>query len=100
MFFCLVPVHFRVKNRLPRHRMVQLLLKIGKIWTFDNIFFGELYCYKILNQNMLQFRPVFLSHSWTGFGHKLKACDGDFCGAKFGIKDALQWHEKSWQVNK
>ena len=50
MFFCLVPVHFRVKNRLPRHRMVQLLLKIGKIWTFDNIFFGELYYCKILNQ--------------------------------------------------
>jgi len=36
------------KNRLPRHRMVQLLLKIGKIWTFDNIFFGELYFHKML----------------------------------------------------
>src|SRR6516165_6904212 len=41
MFFRLVPVHFRVKDSLPRHRMVQLWVKVGKNWTFDNIFFGE-----------------------------------------------------------
>jgi len=40
MFFCFVPVHFRIKDRLPRHRMVQLWVKVGKIRTFDNIFFG------------------------------------------------------------
>jgi hypothetical protein len=42
MFFRLVPVHFRVKASLPRHRMVQVGVKIGKNPLFDNIFFGTI----------------------------------------------------------
>ncbi len=39
--------------------MVQLLVKIGKFRTFDNIFFGELHPCNILRKNELRFRPVF-----------------------------------------
>jgi hypothetical protein len=60
MFFCLVPVHFRVKDSLPRHRMVQLWVKIGKNRAFDNLFFGELQASMMLTMNNLHIQPVFL----------------------------------------
>jgi len=39
--------------------MVQLRLKIGKSWTFDNIFFGESPIHNILKINILRMLPVF-----------------------------------------
>src|SRR5579862_7710600 len=83
MFFCLVPVHFRVKNRLPRHRMVQLRLKIGKIRSFDNIFFGVIEFSQGVEVETVVILASFLSHSWTGFGHKPGVCGGGVYGAKW-----------------
>src|SRR6516225_10488391 len=55
MFFRLVPLHFRVKDGLPRHRMVQLALKIEKTGPIDNIFFGESPVHIIFRMSNLHF---------------------------------------------
>jgi hypothetical protein len=59
MFSMFCALYYRAKNHLPRHRVVQLTVKIGKFRKFDNIFFGELHSCNILRMNELQFGPFF-----------------------------------------
>jgi hypothetical protein len=83
--------------------MVQLRLKIGKIWTLDNIFFGGIVSAQEVEIESVAILAGFLSHSWTGDGHSrrwVRGCLRGQIGIEFGIEDALQWHEKSWEANK
>ena len=57
--FLLCACALQNKHCLSRHRKVRLAVKIGKFWTFDNIFFGELHPCNVLTKSQLQFGPVF-----------------------------------------
>jgi hypothetical protein len=52
-------VHLQSKNGLPRHRVVQLDVKIGESGTFDNTFFNKSHRRNILQKNQLLFRAGF-----------------------------------------
>jgi hypothetical protein len=57
--FCFVPVHLQSKNGLPRHRVVQLRVKIGESGIFDNTFFNKSHWRNTLQKNQLLFRAGF-----------------------------------------
>ena len=52
-------MHLQSKNGLPRHRVVQLKVKIGESSTFDNTFFNKSHWRNILQKNQLLFRVDF-----------------------------------------
>jgi hypothetical protein len=52
-------VHLQSKNGLPRHRVVQLTLKIGESGRFDNTFFYKSHWRNVLQRNQLLFQEDF-----------------------------------------
>ncbi len=75
VFLCSLPCTSG-QNYLPRHRLVQLIVKIGKSPPFDNVFFCESFrCKKFkinkLNQCGRFFDPI-LGHKLAGQGGQME----------------------------
>jgi hypothetical protein len=78
--------------------MVQLLVKIGKSWTFDNIFFGELLNHNTLMLNNLQFSPVFVGPFLGRRGTRSGHLPEPISGGELGIKAALEWPREKLEI--
>jgi hypothetical protein len=72
-------VHLQSKNGLPRHRVVQLTVKIGESRNFDNTFFYKSHWRNLLRRNWLPSRAGFYHISLPGLnGAVAKGSKGSF----------------------
>jgi hypothetical protein len=83
-------VHLQSKNGLPRHRVVQLMLKIGESGIFDNTFFNKSHWCNVLQKNQLLFLAGFYPMPVHGLNEVGAFMGKGFRGDVFGIKAAYQ----------